>query len=157
MATGADTGGRTLGWLLGLADILDRFIRSIRAHEQQRPIMFRTADPSVFCPVEFDLFIARELRQIKTGCDGTEGETVRFRDVVNIVRGDHRARTGHVLDDDFWISGDMFPQVSCVGTGPQIMGVASEIADGDPDRFALKEWSLRCGVRRGQKYRQESQ
>jgi hypothetical protein len=37
------------------------------------------------------------------------------------------------------------------------MGIAGEITDGDPDCFALKEWSLRCGVRRAQKYCQESQ
>ena len=120
------------------------------------PLCSGRADPSVFRPVEFDFLIAGELRQIKTGSDGAQSQTVRFRDVVNMVGGDHRSRAGHVLDDDFWISRDMFAHVSRVGAGPQIMGVAGEIADGDPDRFALKERSLRCGVRRGQKYAEKS-
>src|SRR5262245_38979263 len=157
MAACADTSGRALGWLLGLADILDRFIRSIRTHEQQRSIMLRSADPSIFCPVEFDLFVTSELRQIKTGSDGTQGETVRFRHVVNVVRRDHRSRTGHVLDDGFWISREMFPQVSRVGTGPQIMGITGEITDGDPDRLALKEWRLRCSLRGAHNYYQETE
>src|SRR5262245_22278737 len=157
MPAGADSGGRALGRLLGLADILDRFIRSIRAHEQQRSIVFRSANPSIFWPIEFDFFVASELCQIKTGGDGTQSETVRFCHVVNIVRGDHRACTGHVLDDDFWISRKMFSQVSRVGTGPQIMGIAGEITDGDPDRFALKEWRLRCSVRGAHDYYQETE
>src|SRR5215510_15655908 len=118
--------------------------------------MFRSANPSIFCPIEFDFFVASELCQIKTGGDRTQGETVRFRHVVNIVRGDHRACTGHVLDDDFWISREMFSQVPRIGTGPQIMGIAGEITDGNHDRFALKEWRLRCGTPRDQNHYQET-
>src|SRR5215510_3646695 len=119
--------------------------------------MFRSANPSIFCPIEFDFFVASELCQIKTGGDGTQGKTVRFRHVVNIVRGDHRACAGHVLDDDFWISWKMFSQVSRVGAGPQIMGIAGEITDGDSDRFALKEWCLRCSVHSSQNHYQETE
>ena len=157
MAGCADAGCRTFRRLLGLADILDGSIRRIGAHEQQRPIMFGRADPSVLCPVEFDLFIAGELRQIQTWGNGTQGKTIRFCNVVDIVRSNHRPRAGHVLDDDFWISLDMFSEVSCIGTSPQIMGIAGEITDRDPDRFALEKGGLGCGVCRAQKYCQESQ
>ena len=63
------------------------------------------------------------------------GEAVRLGRFVNMVGGDHAAGARHVIDDERWIAGDMFPQMARQGARVNIEPPAGGKADDDPHRL----------------------
>jgi hypothetical protein len=56
--------GATLGWLLGLNDIGDGFIRGIRTHIEHHGFADGRADPAKFFHGKLDLFAPNQLVQV---------------------------------------------------------------------------------------------
>src|ERR687892_2509133 len=94
------------------------------------------ADPGEFGPVELDLFASGYLRHDQRATDGAQGESIGFSKVKNMIRRDHRTRTGHVLHNELRIAGNMLGQESSVSAHPLIVVVARLVSDQDTDRFS---------------------
>src|SRR4029078_3681001 len=99
---------RTFWRLLGLANIVDGSIWGIAAHIQQPRGAFSRAHPAEFAPIEVNFFFAYKLIEVERWHNRSHGETVRLRDIENVIGGDHGARARHILRHKTGISGNVF-------------------------------------------------
>ena len=137
VSAAANAGGRTTRRLTGIADIVQSFIRRIRAHEEQKTAALRRADPGQFIPIVFHLAAADQLGEVQRPANGAHRQSVLLGDVVDVIGGNHAAGTGHVLHEKVRITGNILAQVAGVGARPLIVRVAGLIADDNADGLAL--------------------
>src|ERR687898_689373 len=76
-----------------------------------------------FAAVELDRWIAKELLQEQSTENVADRESVGLGGVVHIVRCNHAAGAGHVLNNDGRITGNMLSHLS--GDHPRIQIVAA--------------------------------
>src|SRR5262249_48564791 len=67
---------------------------------------------SEFAKIQFYFGSTYHLFQIVCPIDREQGETVRFDDVGEIVRGNNTAGAGHILRNDIRMAGQVFAQIS---------------------------------------------
>jgi hypothetical protein len=96
-----------------------------------------------FSPVVFRFRFLDQLIEIERWIDRGDGQTVRFSDVVSVIGGDQRRRTGHVLHDDVGITRDMLGPIFRQQARIEIVDIAGFGADEDADRLPLVERCLR--------------
>src|SRR5215470_4003906 len=108
--------------------------------------LHRRADPAVLSPVELSLLPSDELIEVKGRKYPSESKPVGFGDTVHLVCCDHGARTGHVLDNEGWIAGDIFRHVLADEPRPGVVNVAGGKAGYDPYGFSLVVRRLRINT-----------
>jgi len=133
----AGPSGATLRRLAGAANVFDGLVGRVRAHIEVVFAFNRRADPTEFGPVVLGLFTPDELIEVKSRSD--PGEPIGFGDSVNMIRSDHSASAGHVLDDDRGVAGSVFRHILADEPRPRVVHIAGGIPSHDSDRFTLKK------------------
>jgi alkylated DNA nucleotide flippase Atl1 len=89
----------------------------------------------------------------KAAAEVAHGQAVRFGDFENMVGGKQTAGTGHILDQNRRLAGNVFRHMPRQHPRQRIITAAGGIPDNDTNRFALKEivlpLSLRCSAQAG--------
>ena len=80
----------------------------VRPHDQDKFGLLRRAEPGEFRPVKAHFRAPGQLVEVHRRSKRAEGETIGLGHGINIVGGDHAARSSHVLHDDGGISRDVF-------------------------------------------------
>ncbi len=140
---GAGSGAAAFGGLFNIAEIFDGFVRRIAANEMDRVVLFRRTDPTKFGPVEFGFRAGDELFEIERRIERHDGQTVRFDQIVKIIRRDHTAGARHVLHDHRRVAGNMFADILCHQARPLIVAAARRRTDNHFEGFALIDIRLR--------------
>ena len=83
----------------------------------------------------------------------TDGETIRFGELVEMVGGREASRARHIFDDKRRIARDMFAHVAGHQARVKIIAAAGSVAHHQTNRFALVK-ILRLRSRHGIKRRQ---
>ena len=68
----------------------------------------------------------------------TNCQTIGFCLIVGIIGGYQTTGTGHIIDNDRRLAGEVFAQVTSYGAGIRIKTTARREADNDSDGLALK-------------------
>src|SRR5919106_5529046 len=102
-------------------------------------ILLRRADPGKFGPVELDFRPPYELIEIERRVERAHRQSVRFGNTIKVIGADDPTRSGHVLRDNGWISGDMLSDMPRRQTRPEIVSAAGGRGDDDSDRLTLIE------------------
>jgi len=71
-----------------------------------------TADPIELAKISLDFGPPNHLVQIVRPADSQDRQSVRFGNVVQVIRSDEAAAPGHVLDDDSGIARNMLAQIA---------------------------------------------
>src|SRR5688572_1571549 len=130
--------GAAFGRLAGFANILDGFVRTIGAHIKLVFALRRRADETVLAPIILDFLASDDLIEIESRSDPSESQGVRLGDTSDIICGDHRAGSRHVLDNKTRIAGNVFRHVLGDEPRPQIVHVAGGITGHDSNRLSLE-------------------
>jgi len=77
----------------------------------------------------------------------TDGKTVGFCDLENMVRRNEASGALHVLDDNDRIAGNMLAYMPRDETRVGVVSAAGGEAHNETDRLALKKWFLTWGRR----------
>src|SRR5918995_1850552 len=115
------------------------------------------ADKALLAPIVLNLFAAHELIKVKRRRDPAESKPVRFGDAEYIISSDHRAGSGHVLNDKIRIAGNVFRHMLGDEPRPHVVDVAGGISGDDPNRLSFKERRLGLYNRNTQKKKKNRQ
>ena len=74
----------------------------------------------------------------------TDGQTIRFGHLINMIGSDQASRSGHVFHDEGGIAGDVSVHVPCKGPRIDIEASARREPDDDSNSLALIKRS--CGM-----------
>jgi hypothetical protein len=125
--------------------VVNRFVRSVGADVDELFDLCRGAEPGKLRPIELNFFFSDQLIEIEAGSQSSEGEPVGLSNFVNVVSRDHRAGTGHILDDDVGIAGNIFAEIAGDHARPCVVNATSAVAGDDSNGLVLIERRLRPG------------
>lgn len=99
----------------------------------------RRTDPFEFLRVEGDSFIVQILLNDQPADPVADGQAIRRRSIVDVIRRDQAARPGHVFNTNGRIAGNMFHNMARDRPRVGIEPAAGREADDDTDGFACKK------------------
>ena len=124
--------------LVGVANVFESFIGTIRPHVELRFESLGRADPSKLSPVEFHRIAAQDLIKVDSGLERSPRPAVGFCQVVNIIRRHERTAAGHVLNDHGRLSGQILAEILGDQAAPEIDSAPGGGSNNDLERFAFE-------------------
>lgn len=115
-----------------------------RSADRAASPIYRAADPTEFCPVEFNLWLLQELIKKDRRLHRPNRQSIGFRNIIKMIGADDRSRPGHVLHNESWLSWNMFAHMRRQQARVQIVDAPGANTGHNRNRFSLIEPALRA-------------